>query len=150
MLFLLLNNSWAQDLDPDKFDDLFNSITNAYYNGELSEVDAYENYLYLADSGHIDSSIEVGWFLYTGIETEPGSNSFLVPSDYAMALNYLEGPINQNNVNALAIAGYIHEEGPGDYGWNNVPQNLIEAVRLYKMATLWELLLKSGLHLLNR
>tara|TARA_B110000444_G_C18747981_1_gene551281 strand:- start:140 stop:1096 length:957 start_codon:yes stop_codon:yes gene_type:complete len=125
----------SEELDPATFGDLYNSIRNANYDGELSDVEAYENYLYLADQGHVDSSIEVGWFLYTGIETSPGSNSYLVPSDYQLALKYLDEPINQKKVDALAIAGFIHEEGPGDYGWQNVPQNLPEAVRLYIIAT---------------
>tara|TARA_B100001093_G_C26682827_1_gene951224 strand:- start:200 stop:1153 length:954 start_codon:yes stop_codon:yes gene_type:complete len=135
ILTIFISHSSSEELDPSTFDDLYNSISNAYYDGQLSDAEAYENYLYLADRGHIDSSIEVGWFLYTGIETSPGSNSYLVPSDYQLALEYLDEPINLKKINALAIAGYIHEEGPGEYGWQNVPQNLPEAVRLYTMAT---------------
>ena len=135
IILFFSNLSLSEEIDPATFDELYNGINNAYYNGELSDAEAYENYIYLADRGHIESSIEVGWFLYTGIETSPGSNSYIVLSDYQMALQYLAEPINQKKVSALAIAGYIHEEGPGEWGWNNVPQNLPEAVRLYTLAT---------------
>ena len=123
----------------DLLDQQFEKIRQQYNNDDnFSDVDLYNAWLNLANQGHPESQFRIGYFLYTGIETETGSNNFILPKDYESALEYFGKASQGGNVDALAWAAVIHTIGPGDY-WagerNNVPINLPKAVELLKKAT---------------
>ena len=71
----------------DLLDQQFEKIRQQYNNDDnFSDVDLYNAWLNLANQGHPESQFRIGYFLYTGIETETGSNNFILPKDYESAL----------------------------------------------------------------
>ena len=116
-------------------DERYKEILQKYENDEdFGDVALYNALLQLANQGHPASQHLVGKILFDGIETEKGSNNYILLYDSAAALEYFNKAADGGHIEAVAWAAYVHYIGEGEYGWKNVTQNLPEAVRLYKKA----------------